>query len=351
MSVPEPSTSIVVVVRVVTRGSLLEVRSCADDTEKYSGAGSVGRVKIFISWSGPREQAVAEALQAALPDLCVADVEVFVSSQSISKGANGVAVIEANLDSSAFGVVLVSKANQTAPWLNYEGGWLASTLDRPVATVCLDLLPSDITGPLAPRQATRFEDAEDMAKLLRQIVEAANPAMKDRAFKTLLGAVWPSIKSSWIPAAAKAPPAPARDERDMLAELVDRVRRIDERGQNASPRSVGRLDDKHQSWEMFDRSLSRGRIQSSPFERAVRKAVLGAADGEAQVFLVRETAKDRQIVVGVTDQAPADVRNRINDAILALGGFTEGITSIQFLTIDSEDDDPRQTLTDEPRAD
>jgi hypothetical protein len=185
-------------------------------------------VKIFISWSGDRERAVAEALQAAIPKLCVADVSIFVSSQSISKGANGVAVIEANLDESAFGIVLVSRENQFAPWLNYEGGWLASTLSRPVATICLNLRPGDITSPLAPRQATQFENPADMATLLRQVVDLANPMMNDQAFETLLAPVWPQIRDSWSDGGGGSEP-PARDSNEMLAEIVERVRRIEER--------------------------------------------------------------------------------------------------------------------------
>lgn len=185
-------------------------------------------MKIFISWSGAREQAVAEALQGALPELCAAKVEVFVSSRSIAKGTNGLDAIESNRDSSAFGLVLVSRANQAAPWLNYEAGWLASALDRPVATVCLDLRPSDITTPLAPKQATQFDDAEDMKRLLREIVQLANPDMSDRAFNALLADVWSSVRDSWVVDDATAQPEPARTESDMLAEVVERVRRIEE---------------------------------------------------------------------------------------------------------------------------
>lgn len=185
-------------------------------------------MKIFISWSGQRERAVAEALREALPDLCVTEVEVFVSSKSISKGANGTSVIEANLDTSDYGIILVSRENQNAPWLNYEGGWLASTLSRPVSTICLDLRPGDVTSPLAPRQATQFESEDDMTELLRQIAETANPSIPPRAFNTLLKSVWPSIRESWKPNdAPSAGEKNQRSEQDMLAEIVERVRNVE----------------------------------------------------------------------------------------------------------------------------
>lgn len=185
-------------------------------------------VKIFISWSGQRERAVAEALREALPDLCVTEVEVFVSSKSITKGANGTSVIEANLDASDYGIVLVSRENQDAPWLNYEGGWLASTLSRPVSTICLDLRPGDVTSPLAPRQATQFESEEDMTELLQQIAETANPSIPQRALNTLLKSVWPGIRDSWKPDNfLSAGEQNQRSEQDMLAEIVERVRNVE----------------------------------------------------------------------------------------------------------------------------
>lgn len=279
-------------------------------------------MKIFISWSGQRERAVAEALRDALVNLCAVEVEIFVSSRSISKGANGVAVIEAELDASAFGVVLVSKDNQKAPWLNYEGGWLASTLERPVATVCLDLPPSDITGPLAPRQATRFDDAEDMARLLREIVQAVNPAMNDQTFATLLAAAWPAIESSWMPASGQVDDAPSRDERDMLAELVDRVRRIEELGLstqvdlqerfevNARTAAASAAWERDALWESRDASLA--------FERAVQDLVARMAPGLMQVVLAKIDKHGKRVLLTVSPNASNELRELVNGALTSL---------------------------------
>lgn len=244
-------------------------------------------MKIFISWSGDSEREVAEALQSTLTELCAADVEVFVSSRSISKGANGIAVIEANLDSSAFGIVLVSKKSQSAPWLNYEGGWLASTLDRPVATICLDLRPSDITSPLAPRQATLFSDPSDMETLLREVVRAANPSMGDRTFAILLASVWPTIRDSWEPRDVDAETTESRSERDMLSELVERVRAIE----------AQQLIDMTNS--MFDREAG-ARYPSNSFKSKEQRRSMEAAHFTATKLtqLVDEASDGNVSIIG-----------------------------------------------------
>jgi hypothetical protein len=253
-------------------------------------------VKIFISWSGNSERAVAEALQSTLSELCAADVEVFVSSRSISKGANGVAVIEASLDSSAFGIVLVSKKNQAAAWLNYEAGWLASTLDRPVATICLDLRPSDITSPLAPRQATQFSDPADMETLLREIVRAANPSMSDRTFATLLASVWPTIRDSWEPRHGDAETADPRSERDMLAELVERVRAIE----------AQQLADATSS--AFDREIAARYPSNSIKERERRRSMEAAHVSAAKLTQLVDEASDGRVSIIEFGEADGNIQ-------------------------------------------
>jgi hypothetical protein len=283
-------------------------------------------VKIFISWSGPREQAVAEALQAAIPDLCVADVDIFVSSSSITKGANGLAVIEAKLDDSAYGIVLVSRENQTAPWLNYEGGWLASTLDRPVATICLDLRPGEVTSPLAPRQATQFDDEKDMATLLRQVVDAANPSMNDRVFQTLLAQAWPGIRDSWVPATEQAAgEAPARDDNEMLAELVERVRRIEELGQHTNMRvdeTLHRslLADERRRYEASTGAQRGGTgtgtgTGTSRFERSVRSVVERESDGALTVMSARLRPQSARVVLVSSGTVPEATLDRVKNVV------------------------------------
>jgi hypothetical protein len=228
-------------------------------------------------------------------------MEVFVSSRSISKGANGVDVIEENLDASGFGIVLVSRANQAAPWLNYEAGWLASALDRPVATICLDLRPSDITTPLAPKQATQFEDDGDMKRLLREIVTLANADMSDRAFNALLADVWPTIRDSWVSEPDSALEVPARSESDMLAEVVERVRRIEE-GIEANGQRAALSSPKGK--RLADR-LNVGQPPSFGFFRAVEEIVLRTTSGRAGLVECSLDESEARVTIAVDEEVAA----------------------------------------------
>jgi hypothetical protein len=200
------------------------------DTESsitpYSAVVS-GKMKVFISWSGEAEREVAEALREAVIAVCAGRAEAFVSSQDIPKGDRGLNVIDAQLKATDYGLVVLSAANQLRPWINYEGGALAMSLDNPVATVLLDLIPSDVEGPLGPLQSTQFSDQADMLRLFTEIAAAADKDLPTNNVAVMFSNVWPTIQAAWTPPDGHEPNEPRRDDSDMLAELVERVRGIE----------------------------------------------------------------------------------------------------------------------------
>ncbi len=262
---------------------------------------------------------MAEALRDTLPILCTAEVDVFVSSKSIAKGAAGIEVINAELASAEYGIVLVSRSNQTEPWLNYEGGWLAS-LDRPVSTVLLDLRISDITTPLAPRQATNFADAEDMAELLRQVAKTANPGLHDEAFAAVLGSVWPKIRDAWDPSPEDADEAPLRSDSDMLSELVERVRRIEETGDATHSMSIDAqhrailADERSRRTRTSDSSVGMP-TRSDRFQRAVRRVVETESHGAVTVLSARLGRESGNVTLLASRFTDADEVRRLQSLV------------------------------------
>lgn len=184
-------------------------------------------MRVFISWSGASERRVAEALKSALDVICNSQVEVFVSSVDINKGARGLPTIAASLDAADYGVVVVSAANQNAPWVNFEAGAMGRALDSRVATVLLDLQPADITGPLQQFQAASFADEADLRRLLNEIAGHANETSNPQTVTVLIDSVLDKLQQSWEPSASKSSGTPQRPVEEMVAEIVDRVRGIE----------------------------------------------------------------------------------------------------------------------------
>jgi hypothetical protein len=85
-------------------------------------------MKVFISWSGPRSRHVARALHDWLPDI-VQYVEPWMSHEDIQAGARWSPEINDQLSQTKFGIICLTPENQHKPWLAFEAGALAKTVD------------------------------------------------------------------------------------------------------------------------------------------------------------------------------------------------------------------------------
>lgn len=110
-------------------------------------------MKIFVSWSGGRSRAVAEALRDWLP-LVLPDADPWMSASDIHPGVKGLPEISEVLNNSNLGIICLTRENITAPWILFEAGALSKTLrESLVCPYLLDLVPTDVKGPLAQFQA------------------------------------------------------------------------------------------------------------------------------------------------------------------------------------------------------
>jgi hypothetical protein len=133
----------------------------------------IGRLKVFISWSGLLSHEVAKALRDWLP-LSLQFVQPYVSSEDIDKGSRWSTDIAGELDSSNFGIICLTSDNVRAPWINFEAGALSKAVDKSrVCPILIDLPRSALTtSPLVQFQSTLI-DKSDMNRLFCSINFAA----------------------------------------------------------------------------------------------------------------------------------------------------------------------------------
>jgi hypothetical protein len=182
-------------------------------------------VKVFISWSGEPSRAIARALNSWLEEVVQA-VDAWMSDEEIGSGARWNDAIAKSLSETNFGIVCVTRANQHKPWLIFEAGALAKSVEAArVVPLCIDLSPAEVTGPLEAFQARELNEA-GMRRLVRDL-SAASENPKD--LSTVFDAMWPQLEAA-VTEAINAVPTdtePRRSPEDMLEELVERIRRID----------------------------------------------------------------------------------------------------------------------------
>jgi hypothetical protein len=177
-------------------------------------------MKVFISWSGTRSKAVAKRLRDWLPDV-IQDVQPWMSATDIDAGARWGQKVQGELQESRFGIICLTKTNQTAPWILFEAGALAKSIEGTfVCPYLIDLEPSELLpGPMTQFQAKRAneQDTLDLVRTINQAREERLPTEKlERAFTRW----WPDLAQEIKalpeddgPAAAPRP-VPRYDRRD-----------------------------------------------------------------------------------------------------------------------------------------
>ena len=184
-----------------------------------------GIMDIFISWSGPRSRAVAEALKEYLP-MIVNAFNPWLSCADIDKGARWNSDLTAALATAKAGIICLTPNNLAAPYILFESGAISKTVEKSfVCTLLIGMETSDVSGPLAQFQATKLTK-EDLLQLLKTLNKAlGESALKESQAEATFELCWPKLKEKLDNLPADGPEGrPHRKDRELLEELVDSVR-------------------------------------------------------------------------------------------------------------------------------
>lgn len=149
-------------------------------------------MKVFISWSGSLSKQIAECIKKWLPCI-VQSADIFFSSDDIEKGENWDSKISEALAESSYGIICLTSENVLAPWVNFEAGAIAKALNSNVATLMINISPSEIKGPLSRYQATKIE-REDFFQLISSINSKSDKPISDDVLKNTFNGLWSGIE-------------------------------------------------------------------------------------------------------------------------------------------------------------
>jgi hypothetical protein len=148
-------------------------------------------MRVFVSWSGVRSQAIATALRDWLPGV-IDGIDLF-HSEDIPKGSNWHAKVVEALRNCRVGIFCITPEALRSRWLHFEAGALAQHGSNPALFTYLYGV-REIEGPLSHFQATRFDRADSskfinaLAKTMGvQDLEAVNKRFED---------TWPSFEAA-----------------------------------------------------------------------------------------------------------------------------------------------------------
>jgi hypothetical protein len=188
-------------------------------------------MKVFISWSGPRSQAVAQTLRTWLKDIMQA-VDPWISSADIDKGSRWSSKLARALEDTHIGVICLTPENLTAPWLLFEAGALSKLHTAQNAHVCTYLIGmpyAAVTGPFTEFQHTSAtqEDTYLMVQSINAAVEEGKGRLTEDRLKRAFERCWSELQEclDTLPEPQEPIPPPLKVE-DMLQNILEIVRDI-----------------------------------------------------------------------------------------------------------------------------
>lgn len=199
-------------------------------------------MQVFISWSKKPAQQLALILRDWLPEVIQA-IQPWVSSEDISKGERWRKVLSTTLDDMHQGIICVTPDSLAAPWLNFEAGALAKSIDQArVRTVLLGIAPHDVSGPLAEFQHTDIRDEADTYKFIQSLNKPEVTSLDEQRLQRAFDRAWPELvkKVDRLHLEDDAGSDVERGPASLLAEVLERVRSLE--------RKVVAADERLSSW-------------------------------------------------------------------------------------------------------
>ena len=189
-------------------------------------------MKVFISWSGQRSQAVAELISDWLKCVIQAS-QPWISTRDIDRGAIWFSEINDKLKDVSVGIVCLTQENKNKPWILFETGALAKGLStNKVCTFLIDLKPEDLKDPLAQFNHTT-PNKESVWELVRTINNClVDKSLDDRILKQVFNTYWEQFENNFKRALDQYPPTEEvkpRTEQDLLSEILQNTRSLNQR--------------------------------------------------------------------------------------------------------------------------
>jgi TIR domain len=162
-------------------------------------------------------------------------VDPWLSKADIQVGERWGVEVAKELESCNFGVICVTKDNVNAPWILFEAGALAKSMqDGRVIPLLLDLDFKDISGPLSQFQA-KIVDATSIKELVVSLNKAAPVPILEARLDKLISQLWGTLEKQIgeIPKNGLVGKT-KRPQDDILEELVSGVRNLEMRVRDVS---------------------------------------------------------------------------------------------------------------------
>jgi len=192
---------------------------------------------VFISWSGSVTRKIAGEFTDFLK-LVIQRSNPWYSDKTPA-GAEWWRTISERLGKSAIGVLFVTQENKDSNWLLFEAGAIAKGVpENRVCVILVDLKNEDIQPPLSLFQTNPL-DKDGVFRVLQTINDALpEHKFSEELLRRAMDAHWANFEAKVreIRSEGEQPaPAKPRPDRELIVEILETVRGLDQRMRASEP--------------------------------------------------------------------------------------------------------------------
>ncbi|MFC9360780.1 TIR domain-containing protein [Rhodococcus sp. NPDC057014] len=214
---------------------------------------------VFISWSGDVSKHVAVVWERLVNEM-FDHVKPWMSEVSIEPGTRGLDEIRKTLKETSFGIIIVTRSNENAPWINFEAGALSKALnddDSRVAPVLVDYNnPAELSSPLKQFQG-KLLNKDGVEKVLKLVADTAG--IEWSRVKPRFDRSWGDYEKEFEEARTSLSSQQVPQDIDtsaMIPEILETVRDL----KRDRTRSIERFTPDELRWMKYGREAEEGPI-------------------------------------------------------------------------------------------
>lgn len=200
---------------------------------------------VFISWSGEKSKALAQALAEWLPNVVQA-ADPWLSVDSLTSGVRWTPELTSRLQDTNFGILAITPESVNEPWLVYEAGAISKMSGAKLVPVVMGV-DKAIIGPLGQFQA-RDVSREDLLVLCRDVnLACGSAAIPESRVSKQFDRCWDEVESALAEvskiadATGTVAPGARRESPEMVEEILLRVRAMQQAPSEPAEPSSRRL--------------------------------------------------------------------------------------------------------------
>jgi len=184
------------------------------------------QMKVYLGWSGEQSRKLAQLFREHLPAI-VQVCEPFYSDEDIRQGKNWQSEIGLQLAKCKVGILFVTPDATLSPWLHFEAGALAKTIEEShVMPLLFGLKVNQLGFPLAQFQASEFSK-EGVLKIVETINNTLQEPLAGSILKRAFEGQWDSLQNEVDKIFELGTDGPIRPTaEDQLGEIVGMTRAI-----------------------------------------------------------------------------------------------------------------------------